>query len=304
MKRLLFIFARPLAIALIGWGLASCDKDAPTSINQKQQKEETVNPQSKEDKSTQGHGADAGQKAKPTTQKEEPKSRVERAYESLGLKKLEIDSLNLPTMPKKATNRPTVGRDSLWRKRKAWLEDYHKRHGEYPMISPSNVSAYMIWAYAIPDWITIGDSGQHLSMVNDDEPNYKEVYKKETFLPLTLGFKRQGWCSELSESNRLKQTFDSLCRLHHIKLGKESMQPHTPTPYNLRRMVIAHNGLDISPLFSIRYSDYREVATTDDYTRVNVVDKRVSEVTTNELDWLYGGFFWLKPLTNQYPNSL
>lgn len=96
--------------------------------------------------------------------------------------------------------------------------------------------------------------------------------------------------------------FDSLYRLHGDRDLDIYQDYFHSTPYDLRHVRIAYEGVDISPLFAISYVDYRKALQTGRHRDREIRHVRVSEAGTEVLDWLLQGVLRIVPLTKDYPS--
>lgn len=286
MKIVIFTSAL-LATALL---LASCGKETLTN------KEIPAHTQTAKGRNIQ---------APPSPIVDESIEIVEAAYKSLGLAPLNIDKDNLPPIPKPwRFNVYPLDKelDDLLER----IREIDKSMGPGMSGSPGyfKITNRIFWAYAKPIGIILG---QVISVagVNKDNYYYERNYKGKDYLPLTFAFEPREQYIDADDSNKrdVNPLRDSLNRIHPaIPSPKVGLPPFTPTPYDLRKMVVASGGMDISPLFCIRYENYKEAARLGDFSKAVYSDARISEMTLGDLDWIYGGFFHLFPLTTDYPN--
>ncbi|MDO4707049.1 MAG: hypothetical protein Q4A61_01330 [Porphyromonadaceae bacterium] len=230
------------------------------------------------------------------------------ALESLGLKPLEIDATALPPLPEADDPSDNIGLDAAYLR---WDEFYKRINANQdpnnPLIGADEgwrkTSKYIIWGYGRPTGIVLGRRTL-ISDMNTDTPMKYRNWHDKPYIPLTLKYGEEQFLDEYYtyRNDRIAGLrFDSLTRLHGVVPGNWALHQSTPMPYDLRHMRIAHNGVDISPLFSIRYQDYKEVTRTRDYSKWYWRDVRVSDVGMDVLDWLFDGYFHIYPLTKDYP---
>lgn len=236
-------------------------------------------------------------------------TRAERALQSLGLKRLEIDATALPPLPEAADPSGNVGLDTAYlRWERFWANV--KPDSEDPENMPlggdegwRKTSDYIIWGYGRPEGILVGERTLLFDMGSDASD--ARAWLGKPYIPLTLKYDRaQRFPNEnsfYSDGRDAGHRFDSLTRLHGVRPGNTALHQSTPMPYDLRFMRIAHNGVDISPLFSIRYKDYKEVVRTLEYSKWYWRDVRISDVGLDVLDWIFDSYFQIYPLTKDYP---
>ncbi|MDO4692772.1 MAG: hypothetical protein Q4A64_07855 [Porphyromonadaceae bacterium] len=224
------------------------------------------------------------------------------ALKQLGLKPLDIDSAALPPLPTPKDPSKNIGLDSVYRK---WKEERSRKNNERDDFLSTGeyfiTSEYIIWGYGKPEGILLGWRTHIADRRTDGDPKW---WKDKPAIPLTLSYGGiPRFCDEHSHYNDkvAAHRFDSLTRLHGVVKGNKAFHEHSPMPYDLRQMRIAHNGVDISPLFSIRYQDYKEVIRTGQYSKWYWRDVRISDVGMDVLDWLFDSAFEIYPLTKDYP---
>lgn len=284
-----------LALSATALLLASCGKETPIQVEEPKLTEKTEPIKAEEPK-------------KPVKPPIVDKSAevVENAYKSLNLVPLEIDkdNLNLPPTPD-AKEYYVYPLDKAYDDFEERTREWGKGLGPDAMGYPGYVkSGYLIIpAYAKPNGFTLGEVTNPWE-INRDRNLYSRNYGRYNYLAITFAFESSEQYAERRGLNISRPAlFDSLNRVHQARVPSQrrGLQPYAPMPYDLRKLVVAYNGVDISPLFAIRYDDYREAARLGDFSKAVPAVARVSKMTMKDLDWLYGGFIRLYSLTEDYP---
>lgn len=278
---------------LLGLG-TSCGRDAVSPEPPKAPQQEVPTPNDPKDEDPQGAGPRG------------PFASLDLyALDRLGLKPLDgLDKAQLPPLPEPVQFDPSsrVARDTLWMRYEEAMRQKSEHTGKKELDgTPRNLSRYMIWGYSKPEGITLGRNtsyqDRYMRRGQDASP---ETWRGKPYIPITLSYGDE--VLEAKANNPYdKQRFDSLTRLHHVVPLRTISHSFSPTPYDLRHLLIAHEGVNISPLFSIRYQDYKEAIRTGWDTWYRWVDVRVSDIDMSVLDWLYDGQFRIYPLTDRYP---
>lgn len=228
------------------------------------------------------------------------------ALKSLGLKTLEIDSTSLPPLPIPDDPNDNLGLDTIYNRWEAKWKRPSANQDPNKFLTGGDegwrmTSEYIIWGYGRPSGILLGKRTKLFDMGSDQPEETRKWYDKP-YIPLTLKYDRKDIVKYFSINGAIElYRFDSLTRRHGVVKGNWALHENTPMPYDLRHMRIAHEGVDISPLFSIRYRDYKEVIRTRKYNKWYWRDVRVSDVGMDVLDWIFDGYFEIYPLTKDYP---
>lgn len=223
------------------------------------------------------------------------------ALKNLGLKPLDIDSAALPPLPLPMDPKGNIGLDSVYTLRKQRWQAYYEATGQVATPGEVRTSDYIIWGYGRPQGILLGRRTLVSEMTRDDDTKH---WQGKPYLPLTLRYDMPiAFHTEHSGhyGRGSRAVFDSLTRVHRVVKGAQAIHEDSPMPYDLRHLRIVHDGVDISPLFSIRYQDYKEVMRTGSYDKWYWRDVRISDAGMDVLDWLFGSYFLIYPLTQQYP---
>lgn len=279
-----------LGIALASCCLVACDREMTSPPLPEDNRKAFELPESKQNPK--------GKQTGP----EKPLTADLIALKNLGLKPLDIDSAALPPLPTPKDPSKNIGLDSIYTYKKGLWKKHFEETGK-PLVTGEYriISEYIIWGYGKPEGILLGWRTHIADCRTDGDP---EWWKDKPAIPLTLSYGASPrFCDEHSHYNDkvAAHRFDSLTRLHGVVKGNEAFHDHTPMPYDLRHMRIAHNGVDISPLFSIRYEDYKEVIRTGQYNKWYSRDVRISDVGMDVLDWIFSSAFEIYPLTQDYP---
>lgn len=96
--------------------------------------------------------------------------------------------------------------------------------------------------------------------------------------------------------------YDSLALIHGDRPLAEYNRVWGVTPYDVRHVRIAHDGVDLSPLFELFYVDMKEVMKAGTHSAIIRRFVRLSDVGMDVLDWLIEGNFGIIPLTDDHPH--